>query len=411
MTTKSEIEKRLKSSKSFCLLPWLHLNINSNGSVNPCCETTDLFKIGNLENKTFEELANSPRLVEMRKKMLKGESCEECHYCKVLEDNGFPSKRVLETRELSEFGDIVEETNPDGTLNEFKLRYLDIRFSNQCNLSCRTCRPVASTGWYSDAKFLGMDHFGYKVQKPTKDNIILWEQIDKHLNHFEKIYFAGGEPVLQDDHYILLDKLIDQNKNDVSLFYTTNFSTLIYRNYDCVEYWNKFKSVTLGVSLDGMGAQGELIRKGLKWSDAESNLKRLKKECPHVKVIITSTVSSLNILHLLDFYEAWINEEKIEPENISIDLVRQPEIYSIQIFPKEVKEEISKIYSDRIENVFKNIPNSESLVAKLESIIQFMNEDDLSDKFSSFKKMTHVLDNLRGESYKELFPEMENFLK
>ena len=107
------------------------------------------------------------------------------------------------------------------------MTYWDIRFSNLCNLSCRSCGYIFSSNWYQDqAKLAGGD---WKLKNPVmnyagRTETDMWEQLEPHLDYVEQIYFAGGEPLLMEEHYKILDELVRRERFDVRLVYNTNFT-------------------------------------------------------------------------------------------------------------------------------------------------------------------------------------------
>ena len=80
-----------KISKSFCVLPWIHLNTWPNGNVYPCCLTDWREDIGNLKDNTLEELWNGDTMKSIRKDMLGGKQHHSCRKCYQQEDNGLDS--------------------------------------------------------------------------------------------------------------------------------------------------------------------------------------------------------------------------------------------------------------------------------------------------------------------------------
>ena len=72
--------------------------------------------------------------------MLNDERYEACARCYELEDNGTWTLRQSQNavRGIDSI-DLIEATNLDGSIDEFKLKYMDIRFSNLCNYKCRSC--------------------------------------------------------------------------------------------------------------------------------------------------------------------------------------------------------------------------------------------------------------------------------
>ena len=66
------------ASKTFCILPWVHVYANPDGNVLPCCVGDYRLPMGNIQNSTLEQTFNNDKFKTMRKNMLQGKSCKEC---------------------------------------------------------------------------------------------------------------------------------------------------------------------------------------------------------------------------------------------------------------------------------------------------------------------------------------------
>ena len=67
--------------------------------------------------------------------------------------------------------------------------------------------------------------------------------LDQQIDNVEEIYFAGGEPLIMDEHYYILEKLIAKGRRDVRLRYSTNLMKIKYKQWDNIELWRHFDSV------------------------------------------------------------------------------------------------------------------------------------------------------------------------
>ena len=74
-----------------------------------------------------------------------------------------------------------------------------------------------------------------------------------HIDYVEQIYFAGGEPLIMDEHYRILEELERRGMFDVRLVYNTNFTQVRLKDRYVFDFWKKFKNVSVGASLDAMG--------------------------------------------------------------------------------------------------------------------------------------------------------------
>ena len=141
---------RLTESETFCMLPWMHMHAFPDGRAYPCCLSDYWNPVGDLRKNTMAEVWNQDAYKTMRKNMLEDKPCKECTKCYEQEKHGAFSMRNDSNRN---YGHLIKETNntlEDGTHPEFKIRYWDVRFSNLCNFSCRSCGPIFSSNWYND---------------------------------------------------------------------------------------------------------------------------------------------------------------------------------------------------------------------------------------------------------------------
>ena len=404
-------KKLLQESSVFCMAPWTHIHVVPPGKTFPCCASGhrhDL-AIGDLKKagETLKDSWNSERMRRLRRDMLAGRKNELCERCHKYEELGKESERKWFNDGFKKYYSRVEKTNIDGSLDEFKPYYLDIRFSNTCNLKCRICLHELSSAWYNDSIELGLipKNTDRKVF-PTSNQELLWPQVRPLLNSLDRIHFAGGEPLLMEEHYMVLDELIRLGKTKITITYNTNFSRLIFKNRDVLDLWKKFDEVHVFASLDGMGEKGDYMRKGQKWEEVEKNRIRLMEECPHVKFCINATVSLMNVLHIPEFYKDWYKRGLIGPNDINLYLLFNPSYYSVQTLPKDIKKQVTEAYRNFEEEYLNKFEDDVSKVkTHFKSIIEFMNEKDM-DELTDLRTATRSLDKIRKESFIETFPEL-----
>jgi organic radical activating enzyme len=302
----------------------------------------------------------------------------------------------------------VHETEPDGTLDRFELTYWDIRFSNLCNLSCRSCGHIFSSSWYKDqAKLAGPDwKKTHKVLNYAgRFETDAWDQLVDHIEHVEQIYFAGGEPLLMEEHYKILDELVRQKKFNVRLIYNTNFTHTNLKDKSVFEYWKLFDSVSVGASLDASGARGEYIRKGTSWTVVEQNRRKMIEICPAVDFYISPTLSIMNALHLPDFHKDWVAKGLIRAQDLNVNILQDPAHYRIDIAPAEYKGILLARYREHIEWLRGQDPLQRATVG-FESAITYMTATDNTHLLDTFWRKTHELDGIRNERMLDIIPEL-----
>lgn len=405
----------------FCISPWIHVNILPDGGVTPCCEFNRVDKnnqikndigffektnilpcFGSLHKNSLKEIWNNQKFKDFRLDMINGNESNGCINCYRDEINGKLSYRQILNDKFKHHFDKVQLTENDGTFEYLNLIYWDFRFDNNCNFKCRMCGPELSSSWVNEVK-KNFD-IDYSVPKLNFDQHL--EDIDPLLDIVEEIYFAGGEPLISEEHYKILKKLIKHKKYHIPINYNTNFSILTYKNIHIFDIWKKFKNVNVNISVDGIGDRGELIRNGFKWNDFVSNVIDLKEKAHCVKFIITATVQALNCLHIFDLHKELFSLGIIDNvDDFTFSYVLEPNFLSISIIPDDLRKEVCNKTVEHIKNFL--IPNnSTTSIENFNSLINFVNNENKQYLLPKFLKYTDALDQIRNENTKLIFPEI-----
>lgn len=392
----------LTESKTFCIYPWIHLHAYPTGEAYPCCHAEmGVGQVGNCRKNTLEEIWTDIPMQRLRADMLSETPNAACGRCYEQEESGFFSGRKSANKHHGHHVKKLETT-------PFEMTYWDIRFSNLCNLKCRSCGHIFSSQWYQDqAKLAGGDW----KQKNTVLNYAgrtetdMWSQLEPHLDYVEQIYFAGGEPLLMEEHYKILDELVRRKRFDVRLIYNTNFTHTDLKGNSVFEYWKQFDSVAVGASLDASGARGEYIRKGTDWAVVEQNRRDMLAICPRVDFYISPTLSIMNALHLPDFHKEWVAKSLIRAQDLNVNILQDPVHYRIDIAPAEYKGLLLARYREHIEWLRGQDPLQRATQG-FESAITYMTATDNTHLLDTFWRKTHELDSIRNERMLDIIPEL-----
>lgn len=443
-----------------CPMIWEDLSLKNDGDLRPCChfsakgkeetlpqenESGALGKNLNYRDSSYFESINHSRLKELRATFLAGKWPEGCVRCASAEKLGLSSMRVqrLErSRARGELESLLQRveahTSLDGHVdaNQFPLREMDIRFNNHCNLRCRHCGPVSSSSWYSEAHKFGevevieggelliqLEEVEGKV-KATFDRSNWSEAVDFRsekildFQHIRRIYFAGGEPLLQKKHHEFLESLVEKNlSHRIELEYNTN---LTYLPAAALQLWEKFQKVKVGISLDGVEEHFQYIRFPAKFSTVVENLKKLDQSADNIQVWISYTVNVLNVAHLPATYQ-WIFQQgfqkigkKMNRPPVSLRMLNAPARLNIQNMPLSAKEWVKNCFERaKIEKISQwQIPLSQrqAVEESLEKIIQYMNSRSEAPHWPALWQDNVFLDGWRKQSFARLEPELSQLL-
>ena len=403
----------LTESKTFCMYPWIHLHAWPTGQAFPCCMSEPAGQIGNCHTQPLSEIWNSKEQRQLRVNMLNETPSAACTRCYEQEESGFFSGRLSANKHHGHLVNRASETQADGTVERFEMTYWDIRFSNLCNLKCRSCGHIFSSQWYQDqARLAGPE---WKARNTVlnyagRTEMDMWEQLEPHLDYVEQIYFAGGEPLLMEEHYRILDELVRRGRFDVRLIYNTNFTHTDLKGQSVFEYWQKFDSVAVGASLDDSGARGEYIRKGTNWATVVENRREMMRMCPEVDFYISPTLSIMNAWHLPDFHREWVDLGLIRAQDLNVNILQDPAHYRIDIAPAEYKQAITEKYQRHLEWLTSAGDSLGRARQGFESALTFLMAHDNTQLIDTFWRKTHELDSIRKEVCIDVLPELKALL-
>ena len=387
------------------MFPWLHLNATPKGDVYPCCSNDYTDPVGNTKDNTLKEIFNSPKMKELRLDMLNERPNKICDFCYKHEEAGPHSFRNYSKEHFAKyFDEVVPTTQDDGTVDEFKMRYFDIRFSNICNFKCRTCGSEFSSKWGEEMKKNFDPNHPVLIHVDDNRGTVL-DEVLEHIDHIDLAYFAGGEPLITEEHYTMLEAMIRKGRTDITLRYNTNASNIKYKKHDVLELWKHFNKIELSCSIDHYGERAEWLRKGTDWAVVESNLLTFR-DLDYVSFQMNTVFSIFNYSTITQFYDYLKDKNIVRKEDWyhSLYLAVHPDYYCAKSLPKQLKEEATSRALKWIEN---NKDHNTCIPNLINDAVKFANDGDqwsqVKDKF-----MGHVtsIDRIRDENFWQTFPEL-----
>ncbi len=405
--------------------PFTGLATREDGAVKVCCRS---HPIGFIQDAPLEYHWNSETMTRIRRQVLIGERPKECAPCFSLEDQGVESLRqrhiagVIPESRITLYPNAVSNMRHDFTM-PFEIPTMEIKLNNLCNLKCRMCNPLDSSSWQDWDKVVPF----YKkennylvstverlVKKPGQyigpfdDTDNWWASFEKLIPHFKRVEFAGGEPLMDPQHYRILDMLKPYGKN-IEIKYATNGTTLgISKGRTIYDYWPHFRSVAVNVSIDGIHDVYNHIRSNSKFDDVERNIKEIKS-IPNVsRVVGAFTAQAGNILQAAECIDYFINEMGIV---FYSHRVSYPNVLSAQVLPQPLKElAIERLMAvEKRLFTFPSIQNSSLLESvtrqQIKDNINYLQAKDQSHLWQDFLEFNRRLDVTRNQSLLTAVPE------
>jgi sulfatase maturation enzyme AslB (radical SAM superfamily) len=329
-----------------------------NGKIGPCCQiSSDYLKpISEINNPTrFDDLkTDTPPLA--------------CKQCVQTEHRNIKSYRYFFNQRVTK---------------NLGFQFVDIRNTNYCNLKCRYCGPHFSSQWADE---LGLDGITHQPIKQYQQTLI--------TDSLQYVYFTGGEPLINPEHWELLNHLVDTGySKNITLLYSTNLTTIKYKNTEIINLWNRFKSVHIQCSIDAIEKPLEYIRSGTTWSRIKTNLEKLQQQTSETNIVLTITpvLSILNLWFIAELFEY------AKQQNIIVDpiLLSGPDYLALDVIP----DELTDLALEHV-NRFSNYIDP----ALLDTIQGKINNNMNSCLFSHTLNHILLLDSIRGENLFDLLP-------
>lgn len=364
----------MKNPDTFCLAPFLSVEVRKDGKLAPCCrftyEVDPRWHFRNFDHWWKEDLKG------LRQDLMSGIKNPGCANCWRDQELGVSSYRDQVNNQWNEYIDLVEPL-------EWPIDQM-YNFGSFCNLKCIMCNPYASSS--IETEYL-------MNKKYFNDAGIIWNSVDKEHKWYQSDAFVelkeqislparfvqlqGGEPLLSPD---ALDFLSNMPFPDlVTLVITTNMTTL---DDDIINILKRFKEVRLTISLEGTGKHNDYIRFGSRWSDIEANVDRVVAE--GFKVIIAHTLQRTSLKSLPNLF-AWANSRNLK---LVCNLLDWPPYLSVNSAPDSERqtclEQLGSTDKEYLEKFLQGVQYDANLDAR-------------------FKEYLMTLDQLRQTDFRQVF--------
>jgi len=316
------------------------ISLENQGDAKPCCMVDKNYN--SLSNDTKHSITKSSLQdcytnevsIQLRENLKNGIRDPNCSRCWTEEDAGRDSKRIRDNKRYKD----VELTG---------LAILELNLGNTCNLACKTCGPLISTGWIKET-FIHREYPGTqkefnkqfkKFQRAYDDDADFWKQLEDNLPNVRELLFYGGEPFMIKRMWKVLQLCVDKGyAKDIEIHFNTN-GTHWPKETSVFEH---FKHVHLSFSIDGVGKRFESMRYNAKWDLVCDNMRKASAIRDTVKVNLSwcITVSSLNVYYIDEIIKEVEGNWEELGFSYYLNLVHFPTYWNVQNIPDNVKHKI-----------------------------------------------------------------------
>lgn len=370
--------KLFKQSKNFCAVPWTNFEVYSNGNVETCArgKTT----LGSLHEESIESILRGETITQLRQDMLNdvpNKNCVACQTQSAVDDGYHFLKDHYNSKIMFEDVDYTDPTN-------FDLRFIDLHWSNVCNLRCVMCNPEQSSLIAKDENITVplVDPENIK----TITNLILQKQ-----DNIKEIYLSGGEPFYIPQNVTLFERL--ENKN-IPVRINTNMHW--HKNNKLFKILQSFNNVQLTMSADATHEKFEYIRTGSNWKTFIDNFVYVKDNTDF-DLRVNMIFSIINVIDVPDNISYWYHGKNVK--DLTLNLLTHPKELVSRNYPQDKKQSII----DRLLDVKKTIPEHE---LNLRSEIQYCIDDISQPSNMDYQSCLDKITTKSKKPWKEVFTDL-----
>lgn len=424
-----EIKKKLDSvSPTFCLAKWLwstmHLEM---GSTHSCHHPpTHMWMLQDVQ-KNSARLHNTDQKKTERKMMLEGKRPAGCQYCWAIEDlpGDNKSDRLLKSSAFWAEPYFNQIKTHQWDSDEIYPTCLEISFSNKCNFMCSYCGPAQSSRWQQEIKKFGdypiRDDSIKKVSFPKYPE----EEKNPYIDHFWRWFqgayknikvlrITGGEPLLTDGFFRMLDFVKENENKDLILSLNTNLGApsknierLLLSSSDILNYVKKFK---VYASIDAWDEKAEYIRHGLNIQSFEENINKLLMS-PNINLHLMITFGVLSVFgfpNLIKKIAEWKTKYGTDKIQFDLSILTTRPHFNIRILSREFERSFKEV--DEVVNQHREILGDDAdSWKKVFAYWKEKHKDDTNVDRVDFYRFFEEHDKRRETSLLAVFPELTDF--
>ena len=414
MTEKQEnkklnLQELVKNNSAFCIMPFNHSYVTTNGNANLCCIADWGNPIEeNVIGKDINSIFQSDKYKQVRKNMLEGIKEPRCYICYNQDAQGGGSDRQSQNqRFLKEYGN---DYIPD--INVQYPAWADLRPGRMCNFGCRMCWGAVSSTIdeenraHPETKEVTWDEpvdVDEWINDPT-----CFDSIKEQAEHIRVLKLAGGEPLFMQGVIKLLRWCVESGLSEhIHLDITTNGSRTQGKVLKLLE---KFSGVDIQFSMCGIGYTNDYIRYGADWNQLDSAYKDYVAN-PNIRTHLLSTAQFYNIFDLENIIDYWCKHGD-KHSNLIFNVVNYPEDQQFDILPKQERLQVA----DRLENAMHSkLPQHLWDVSRLEHVCSRLREDFdpevIDAQRKRMAKRTQMYDRIRKQDIELVHPRIAELCK
>jgi hypothetical protein len=395
----STVEKKiqwLKTHNHFCAKPFhtLQLEMDSKGELKsrPCC---------NHEGDNGPLLAHH-QFSAIKADIIAGVKHPRCIKCWNTEKSNDYSERIRDLIYWST--DSINDFLTTTQVSEFNI---GIKFSNFCNLACRSCHQDLSSTYAQIKNQMVPLAMSTDISQDSTVWPALLDYTKKLTETYElvKVGLIGGETMLQQGAEQYIDYLAAlPNSDNVIVALTSNFTTLNDKLFKHVDHFRRFD---LTASIDSVGHNYHYVRWPAQFSKIQQNIDNYIEIRKNTYTLTTFTIASVwslnNIFYINEYLDFLMDCLKKQPDLIvNILHLESPAIIAVENLPVQYRSALLPYIQTALAHPVIDYPNAMSMKIFLQGVGKFLQTTTVvHDLFDNFLKFTADFDQRTKCNFEE----------
>lgn len=394
----SPVEPLFNTNQTMCAHAWAGIHVTPEGSAKLCCNFIPNLKGNagqefNIRQHSIIDIVNSDHVKALRQEFRQGKTPSGCANCVATEKSGGTSKRQLTRFKLQNIWGYIDWES-DSLSN---LGFIGGHLGNLCNLKCRICNENFSSSIAAE-KIANSDQDiktnpVYSIMHNNNwkhHNEIFFSNI-KQLPQLRNFEFLGGEPLMVKENIEFMQYLVDSNFSHDCIFEFVTNGTQYHDVFDCAD---RFKRLSITVSIDDIEQRFEYQRSGARWDQLKHNLQKFLSNTG-LKIGVSITVNIQNVLYLPELI-TWLLSQGVE--DYSYNVLLSPNWLSIKNLTPDAKTLVlKKLSSSGLDRDHQ---------ANLNYIINVIQNSNCNSSGQEFVKNILSVDYIRNENFAVVHPEI-----
>jgi|TARA_R110000851_G_scaffold21258_2_gene63859 organic radical activating enzyme len=350
----------MANQKIFCSVPWTNHHFYWDGSYGVCSSESKRPETQqNLNNTSLIQWYNSDTMQNFRQRILSDQPLPECSSCYKEEAVGYQSRRIKENYKLGIFTEHTDNAFQhsfqqsswhgkftENTTNQLLPIDWHVDLGNECNFACKMCIPEASSKIANAYKSWDIE-FDKKPNWVNNNNS--WQQLLKNVSavkeRLNRIHIIGGEPLVNKKFYQLIDWLLENQYQHVSISVVTNGTNV---TKDLIDKLKQFRLVHFEISAESVNHTNDYIRQGCDYVELWETIDFVSKQQTDNFQLVLRAVPQL--LSVNNYHEYILKAHQLGLAITSIPL-SYPEHMAVNVLPWDIRQDLKLNYQHALEQL------------------------------------------------------------